>query len=40
MILALKKNEILFGGAQVIQKIQGGFVAGSDPRKDGCAAGF
>ena len=38
--IGFEKNEILFGGAQVIQKIQGGFVAGSDPRKDGCAAGF
>lgn len=29
-----------FGGAQVIQRIDGGYVAGSDPRKDGAAAGF
>lgn len=29
-----------FGGAQLIQKIEGGYVAGSDPRKDGCAAAF
>ena len=29
-----------FGGAQMIQKIAGGYVAGSDPRKDGCAVGF
>lgn len=27
-----------FGGAQLIQRIEGGYVAGSDPRKDGCAA--
>jgi len=29
-----------FGGAQLIQRIAGGYVAGSDPRKDGCAAAF
>ena len=30
-----------FGGAQLIQKLPGGgYVGGSDPRKDGCAAGF
>jgi gamma-glutamyltranspeptidase/glutathione hydrolase len=29
-----------FGGAQLIRRIEGGYVAGSDPRKDGCAAGF
>jgi gamma-glutamyltranspeptidase/glutathione hydrolase len=29
-----------FGGAQLIQKIAGGYVAGSDSRKDGHAAGF
>jgi gamma-glutamyltranspeptidase / glutathione hydrolase len=29
-----------FGGAQLIEKIDGGYVAGSDPRKDGCAAAF
>ena len=38
--ISFEENEILFGGAQVIQKIKGGFVAGSDPRKEGCAAGF
>ena len=38
--ISFERNEILFGGAQVIQKISGGFVAGSDPRKEGCAAGF
>ena len=26
-----------FGGAQIVQKIDGGYVAGSDPRKDGQA---
>jgi gamma-glutamyltranspeptidase/glutathione hydrolase len=29
-----------FGGAQLVRKIEGGYVAGSDPRKDGCAGGF
>jgi gamma-glutamyltranspeptidase/glutathione hydrolase len=29
-----------FGGAQLIHRIPGGYVAGSDPRKDGCAVGM
>lgn len=29
-----------FGGAQLVQRIEGGYVSGSDPRKDGCAGGF
>jgi gamma-glutamyltranspeptidase/glutathione hydrolase len=29
-----------FGGAQVIQRAPGGYVGGSDPRKDGQAVGF
>ena len=29
-----------FGGAQFVAKIAGGYVAGSDPRKDGAAVGF
>jgi gamma-glutamyltranspeptidase / glutathione hydrolase len=29
-----------FGGAQLIHKVEGGYVGGSDPRKDGCAIGF
>jgi gamma-glutamyltranspeptidase/glutathione hydrolase len=29
-----------FGGAQLVHRIEDGYVAGSDPRKDGCAAGF
>jgi gamma-glutamyltranspeptidase/glutathione hydrolase len=29
-----------FGGAQLIHRIEGGYVAGSDPRKDGQAVGF
>ncbi|WP_454849452.1 gamma-glutamyltransferase family protein [Rhizobium binxianense] len=33
-------NAFGFGGAQLIQKTESGYVAGSDHRKDGCAAGF
>ena len=29
-----------FGGSQLVQRIEGGYVAGSDPRKDGQAGGF
>ena len=29
-----------FGGAQLVRRIEGGYVCGSDPRKDGCAAAF
>jgi len=29
-----------FGGAQLIRRIEGGYIAGSDPRKDGFATGF
>lgn len=29
-----------FGGAQLIQRVAGGYVGGSDPRKDGCAVGY
>jgi gamma-glutamyltranspeptidase/glutathione hydrolase len=29
-----------FGGAQLVRKIDGGYAAGSDPRKDGCAGGL
>ena len=29
-----------FGGSQIVHRIEGGYVAGSDPRKDGQAAGF
>jgi gamma-glutamyltranspeptidase/glutathione hydrolase len=32
-----KPEPLLFGGAQVIQSIVGGYCAGSDPRKDGQA---
>jgi gamma-glutamyltranspeptidase/glutathione hydrolase len=30
----------LFGGAQVIYRMQNGYCAASDPRKDGMAVGF
>ena len=34
-------NAFGFGGAQLVQKLpEGGYAAGSDPRKDGQAAGF
>jgi gamma-glutamyltranspeptidase/glutathione hydrolase len=33
-------SSFAFGGAQLIQRIEGGYVAGSDPRKDGQAVGF
>jgi gamma-glutamyltranspeptidase/glutathione hydrolase len=29
-----------FGGGQVIWRAEGGYIAASDSRKDGCAAGF
>ena len=29
-----------FGGAQLVQRVEGGYVAGSDPRKDGQAVGY
>ena len=29
-----------FGGAQIVRRIDDGYIAGSDPRKDGCAAGY
>ncbi len=33
-------DSFAFGGAQLIRKWNGGYIAGSDPRKDGQAAGF
>jgi gamma-glutamyltranspeptidase / glutathione hydrolase len=33
-------SSFAFGGAQLILRIPGGYVAGSDPRKDGQAVGF
>jgi gamma-glutamyltranspeptidase/glutathione hydrolase len=29
-----------FGGAQLIHRVEDGYCAGTDPRKDGCAVGF
>lgn len=29
-----------FGGAQIVRRIDDGYIAGSDPRKDGCAVGY
>ncbi len=33
-------NAFGFGGAQLIRRTPAGYVAASDHRKDGCAAGF
>ena len=35
-----RNAEFGFGGAQLIRRIDGGYIAGSDHRKDGCAVGF
>ena len=35
-----EKNESVFGGAQLILRSENGFVAGSDSRKEGLAAGY
>lgn len=34
------ESHFAFGGAQLVMKAAGGYVAGSDPRKDGAAHGF
>ncbi len=31
---------LMFGGANLIEQVQGGYVAASDPRRDGAAVGF
>ena len=33
-------NDFAFGGAQIILRHEDCYVAGSDPRKDGCALAF
>jgi gamma-glutamyltranspeptidase/glutathione hydrolase len=40
IIYEMPDTNFSFGGAQLICRIDGGYVAGSDPRKDGQAAGF
>jgi gamma-glutamyltranspeptidase/glutathione hydrolase len=37
----LKEGTLLeFGAAQVIQRVENGYIAASEPRRDGCAVGF
>ncbi len=36
----LKEGYMDFGSAQMIWKLEGGYLAASDPRRDGQAAGF
>ena len=36
----IERPTIVFGGAQAIVRLQRGFAAGSDPRKDGLAVGY
>jgi gamma-glutamyltranspeptidase/glutathione hydrolase len=36
----LSDNAVLFGGAQLIHRVEGGYCAASESRKDGCAVGF
>ena len=40
--IVLERNEdtFAFGGAQIVQRIEGGYVGGSDPRKDGQAVAW
>ncbi len=38
--VVLSGHPVPFGGAQLIHRVAGGYCAGSDHRKDGCAAGF
>ena len=39
-IVPAAKNTFSFGGAQLIHRLEDGYCAGSDHRKDGCAIGF
>ena len=38
--VSIDPNRNTFGGAQLIKRYQGGYIAGSDHRKEGLAAGF
>jgi gamma-glutamyltranspeptidase/glutathione hydrolase len=40
LVLERPEQNFAFGGAQIVQRIDGGYVAGSDPRKDGQALGW
>jgi gamma-glutamyltranspeptidase/glutathione hydrolase len=33
-------TDLDFGAAQIIRRLDGGYVAGSESRRDGCAVGF
>jgi gamma-glutamyltranspeptidase/glutathione hydrolase len=39
-IVELKEGYMDFGSAQMIWKLDGGYLAASDPRRDGQAVGF
>jgi gamma-glutamyltranspeptidase/glutathione hydrolase len=39
-VLDQPDNEFAFGGAQLVLRTEGGYIAGSDPRKDGQAVAF
>ena len=39
-LMAPETPTSVFGGAQLIYRLQGGYCAASDPRKDGQAVGF
>ena len=36
----LPPEDIMFGGAQAVMRLERGWAAASDPRRDGCAGGF
>jgi gamma-glutamyltranspeptidase/glutathione hydrolase len=40
VILEAPEASFGFGGSQLIHRVEGGYVCGSDPRKDGQAAAF
>ena len=40
IVVEVPEHSFGFGGAQLIHRLQDGYIAGSDPRKDGHAAGF